>query len=782
MSQLSPAAKAPAALDPFPRVRILIYSIVLIAVAAFAHAEDNGGLLLGAIAAAVVAWLLVDHGRGRPLPPILINVIVLGATAHFFYQVRFGESEDALINLGHFMIYIMLAKLFERKHARDITQILALALLVLVTAGIFATSGTFATLTALFAILALYTLILFHVRTETQRAFTDRLLPSPAPINSRGRLRAYRDVRRATFTCGLMLATIGLAVFLLAPRSNGQPFLNWTPGATFESGYTSDVRLYQNGQLTLSDAVVMEVRLEQGGTNIGSEVYQPYFRGQALDSYNPDRHQWVRTRDLNDDRSNRMRDLDGTIRLGNAPNTTSAQEITQTYALEVFRDNLLFTLDDPLRIHSEQFRSVSYCNDDFSLMTQFNNRLPLQYTVASLALPRSPQQGHGESEGQAPGAGNPLDTPFVKAGLLGKYRRNFNAEREAEVPPEIMNMATTVAKDLLPARGQPLPPSSVRAIADRFQNYLQTTYPYSLSLEAVNKDIDPTADFLVNRKATGGHCEFFASAMVMLCRAVGINARMVTGFHGGDFNTLGGFYVVRALHAHAWTEVYLPNAGWTRYDPSPASNDRALSVDSYTRWIRELTQVLQQSWISNIISFDSAAQASLLASIKGFFTALASTLSDWAGGVAAAFAQLFSWRSPLTIPARAGGWLGLLVVIALLAAYVRRTWRRRTSPLRTSSLRALDRRSQRRLVHELGFFDDFLRLLRRTGVPRAAGETPREYVLALRSRLQDASEDAQFLVRTFYDIRFGQLVLTPDLRARVATALQNVRVSLHSRK
>jgi hypothetical protein len=783
MSQLSPAATAPTALDAFPRVRILIYAIVLIAVAAFAHAENNGGLLLGALTAAAVAWLLVDHGRGRPVPSLLMNIIVLGATAHFFYQVRFGDSEDALINLGHFMIYIMLAKLFERKHARDITQILALALLVLVTGGIFATSGLFAGLTGLFVILSLYTLILFHIRTETQRAFTDRLLPSPAPINARGRLRAYRDVRRVTFACGLFLSTIGLAVFLLTPRSNGQPFLNWTPGATFESGYTSDVRLYQNGQLTLSDAVVMEVRLEQAGTNIGSEVYQPYFRGQALDSYSPDRHQWVRSMALNEDRANRMRDLDGTIPLGPEANNGAAQEVTQTYALEIFRDNLLFTLDDPLRIRSEQFRMVSFCSDDSSIMTQFNNRMPLQYTIASLALARSPRQGRTDNERPTTGPGSAgLDSPFVTPGTLGMYRRNFNAFREARVPPEIMTLAHDIVKDLLPPQGQQLPASSVRPIADRFMNYLQANYPYSLSFEAVNKDLDPTADFLINRKATGGHCEFFASAMVMLCRAVGVNARMVTGFHGGDFNTLGGFYIVRALHAHAWTEVCLPNVGWTRYDPSPASNDRAVSVDSYTRWIREFTQVLQQSWISNIISFDSTAQASLIASITAFFSSTGATISGWFSAAAAGFLQLFARHSQLAVPTRLGALLGLLLLATLLAVFLRRAWRRRTSPLRVASLRTLDRRSQRRLAHEIGFFDEFLRLLRKTGVSRTAGETPHEYVLGLRSRLSGAFEDAQFLVATFYDLRFGQLVLTPDLRSRVTAALQNVRASLHPDK
>ena len=48
--------------------------------------------------------------------------------------------------------------------------------------------------------------------------------------------------------------------------------------------------------------------------------------------------------------------------------------------------------------------------------------------------------------------------------------------------------------------------------------------------------------------------------MVMLCRSVGINARMVTGYHGGEFNSIGGYYIVRCRDSHAWVEFYVPGS------------------------------------------------------------------------------------------------------------------------------------------------------------------------------------------------------------------------------
>jgi hypothetical protein len=228
--------------------------------------------------------------------------------------------------------------------------------------------------------------------------------------------------------------------------------------------------------------------------------------------------------------------------------------------------------------------------------------------------------------------------------------------------------------------------------------------------------------------------------------------------------------------------VYLPNGGWTRYDPSPASNDRAAGVDSYTRWIQELTQVLQQSWISNIISFDSRTQASVFAAIGTFFAWLAASVQGLLTSFVESLRDVFSSRSGLPWASRLLRLAALGVVVWALWALVRGYWRRRTSPLLASgAVRHLNRRAKRRLSQELGFFDEFLRMLRRRGAPRRPGETPREYVEGMRPVLKNAFGDAQFLVGTFYDIRFGRLALTPELRQRVTTALRNVRVSLQAR-
>jgi transglutaminase-like putative cysteine protease len=79
---------------------------------------------------------------------------------------------------------------------------------------------------------------------------------------------------------------------------------------------------------------------------------------------------------------------------------------------------------------------------------------------------------------------------------------------------------------------------------------------------------DPYDDFLFNTKK--GFCEHYAGSFVLLMRAAGIPARVVTGYQGGEVNPLDGELVVRQADAHAWAEIWVAGRGWTRVDPTAA--------------------------------------------------------------------------------------------------------------------------------------------------------------------------------------------------------------------
>ena len=91
---------------------------------------------------------------------------------------------------------------------------------------------------------------------------------------------------------------------------------------------------------------------------------------------------------------------------------------------------------------------------------------------------------------------------------------------------------------------------------------------YSYTLEPGLYGRDSADEFWFDRKA--GFCEHIASSFVILMRALGLPARIVTGYQGGERNALDGFWTVRQSDAHAWAEVWLSGRGWVRVDPTTA--------------------------------------------------------------------------------------------------------------------------------------------------------------------------------------------------------------------
>lgn len=108
--------------------------------------------------------------------------------------------------------------------------------------------------------------------------------------------------------------------------------------------------------------------------------------------------------------------------------------------------------------------------------------------------------------------------------------------------------------------------SDVEAVNAILKYFRQENFSYTLEPPLLGKhSVD---DFLFKTRA--GFCEHYSSAFVVLMRALGIPARVVTGYQGGEINTVDGFMTVRQSDAHAWAEVWLENRGWTRVDPTAA--------------------------------------------------------------------------------------------------------------------------------------------------------------------------------------------------------------------
>jgi transglutaminase-like putative cysteine protease len=92
--------------------------------------------------------------------------------------------------------------------------------------------------------------------------------------------------------------------------------------------------------------------------------------------------------------------------------------------------------------------------------------------------------------------------------------------------------------------------------------------PFFYTLNPPLLGADPVDEFLFS--ARRGFCGHFASAFVTLMRAAGVPSRIVQGYLGGEYNPAGKYWIVRQSDAHAWAEIWVPQQGWLRVDPTAA--------------------------------------------------------------------------------------------------------------------------------------------------------------------------------------------------------------------
>ena len=102
--------------------------------------------------------------------------------------------------------------------------------------------------------------------------------------------------------------------------------------------------------------------------------------------------------------------------------------------------------------------------------------------------------------------------------------------------------------------------------------------------------------------------------MAILLRTVGVPTRIVNGFMMGEYNPVGGDYIVRQSDAHSWVEVYVPGNGWLEFDPTPPDpNHREVDL---AMQISHYIDAMQLFWNSYILSYDSGAQLQLFRSAQ----------------------------------------------------------------------------------------------------------------------------------------------------------------------
>ena len=125
---------------------------------------------------------------------------------------------------------------------------------------------------------------------------------------------------------------------------------------------------------------------------------------------------------------------------------------------------------------------------------------------------------------------------------------------------------------------------------------------------------DPLATFLYDTRR--GHCEYFASSMVLLLRAVGVPARLVTGFYGAEWSGWEEAWIVRQSYAHAWVEAWIAGEGWQVFDPTPPEGLPAAPSRDLRLWAQQAWEAALLRWDRWVISYDFEDQVGVLGGLR----------------------------------------------------------------------------------------------------------------------------------------------------------------------
>jgi transglutaminase-like putative cysteine protease len=313
--------------------------------------------------------------------------------------------------------------------------------------------------------------------------------------------------------------------------------------------------------------------------------------------------------------------------------------------------------------------------------------------------------------------------------VTGKELRPREREEALEVPASISPAARQLAQSWIAQNSDP------RAIVSSALQFFRTQrFRYSLSPGEYKKnDLD---QFLFRRRI--GFCEHYATSFATLMRLAGIPARVVVGYLGGEYNDLGRFFLVRQSDTHAWCEVWLPDSGWTRVDPTStvAPGRASLDLNSFlarriasgemearrSALVTQLTQsaiftnirlaweTLNYEWDTRVLGFDADVQESLLASV----------------GIAS--------RRPFLLITET-----LLIAAALLVIYA--GWMQLRTRSRVDRVQAL--------------YERFCRKAARLGVRRSTWEGPADFSRRAAQLLPNEAERIRQISNTYITLRYS---------------------------
>ncbi len=543
--------------------------------------------LFYAVAGTLVVGLnlmVVRRGKEVFLKRFFVNIAVLAATAVLLLEI-FLKGLPALVALGHYLILIQLCKLFERKRNRDYVQMIALSLTTVVAAGLISQELPFAVLLVVYLVLAARVTMIFTLKRGLDAAAAARLPVEPAPLPpDRVAWNVIRHWpgsalrRRLALVLAVVVAT-AVGTFFLVPRTGAGPalLLDRFEVEAAGGGIGDRIVLGEAGTVHLSDQVVMTVRFDGDSSPAGPL----YLRGEVYERYEDS--SWSRGPG-----TNRAAETSHT----DPPDRTDRNAVTKRVSMHPSLLPTAYAAYPAVELATEggSIRQNTLLSTQIST-DEFSSR-PVRYTATSWLPPLDHAQRRYLSEVR--------DIPTERLAGASPY---------VDVSERAGDLAAQWFRDMLNRQDE----DSDRAVARYIEQRLRREYEYTLDLPAARRGRDAVDEFLHHHRR--GHCEYFASAMVILCNALDVRARLAVGFLAQERDERTGEYVVRRRDAHAWVEVFTPETDWIIFDPTPGDQADA-AAGGWRRRLGELWASMQFAWHDRVIGYDARTQQAIVGRLR----------------------------------------------------------------------------------------------------------------------------------------------------------------------
>jgi transglutaminase-like putative cysteine protease len=685
------------------------------------------------------------RGHGAELKQTTATRLVLAYVFLFPLDALFlsrnlasGTSNSALyavlLAAVHFLLFVTVLRLYSAVTDRDAMFLAMLSFAAILASAIFTVDPNFFFLFAVYLLFGVATFLSLEIRRGARGAVFPPVQGGP----SRER-RFHRAMSLAAVSVTAGAIFFGSMLFFFFPRFSAGYFARTGFQPSLMTGFTDSVELGRIGELKKDSSVVMRVKT---GTQVNYSMLR--WRGIALSTF--DGRRWY-----SQEKRPELHDAgqDGWILLGSQLDVKVpvVAELQFIVLLQPLASDSLFAPAQVMRLRG------NFSNDAGSYYGSARRSTLRMDLAGSIYNPaRNYSQVRYEGFSLLPEA-RPL-----KARTAGTEYPDDIQRLYLQLPPKLDPRIPQLARKITAAAENPYDKSVV------LESYLRRNFGYTLNL-AGKPGADPLAQFLFVTKA--GHCEYFASAMAVMLRTLGIPSREVNGFLPGEFNDVAGDYIVRASDAHSWVEAYFPGSGWITLDPTPAANVSEGGLFSrlnlYLDW-------MQLNWNEWVVNYDFAHQIQMAKNVRQNSTDYSESLRRWFRHMQErGMAGLTEWQ-------RGHSYLSLVFPVALvfLLVVLRFDWIRSVARWLTLALQMRQPtavRNNPQLASRL--YAEMLRVLEKRGYARAETQTPGEFAatLSLQPSLRSAVSEFTSL---YAEARFGGAICDAF---RLRALLEQIRSS-----